>query len=158
MRWPLSLFSKLNKPCILSHSSLGMLSHLFSTFLALFWTYPNIFISLHCGVQNCTQYLRWDCTHAEYSGTITSFHRLAILYLTHPKIGLSLLGTRAHCWLVLILPSIKTPTFLPAWLHTGLIFPSLYVHAELFWSRCRIWHLFYIYIIECIYMYIYMLT
>uniref|UniRef100_A0A8B9T4B1 Calmodulin-binding domain-containing protein n=1 Tax=Anas platyrhynchos TaxID=8839 RepID=A0A8B9T4B1_ANAPL len=52
MRSPLSLFSRLNKPSDLSHSSYVFPSRPFTIFVALLWTLSNSFTSfLYCGAQ-----------------------------------------------------------------------------------------------------------
>lgn len=58
----------------------------------------------------------------------------------HPRVGLALLATRAHCWLTLSLPSIKIPRCLSAGLHSSLL-SNLYAHLEWHHPRCWIWHL-----------------
>lgn len=124
-----------------------MPSSSFTIFVALLWAHP-IFISLsYCGDQNCTQYLRWGLTNAQYSRTLTSDH-LAMLCLTCPKVGLALLVTRAHWQLILSLPSTKTPRSLSAGLHSSILSHSLYVHPGLHHPRCRICHLTLVYTIE----------
>ncbi|KAK4826818.1 hypothetical protein QYF61_011626 [Mycteria americana] len=71
MRSPLSLlFSKLDKPSVLSHSSEDMPSSPFTGFVALLWLLSRTFTSfLNGGAQNCSQYSRM----------ITSFDRLDVV-------------------------------------------------------------------------------
>lgn len=61
----------------------------------------------------------------------------------HPRIWLAarLLAARAHCWLKLSSPSIKTPRSLSAHLHSIFSSLNLYVHPGLHCPSCRIWYL-----------------
>ena len=90
MRSPLNLlFSKLDKPGVLSCSSHDMPSSPSTSFVALLCTRSRTFTSfLSGGAQNCTQYSRWGPTNAEYRGTIPSFDRLVVLCLMHSRWGL----------------------------------------------------------------------
>ncbi|KAK4824371.1 hypothetical protein QYF61_014031 [Mycteria americana] len=67
MRSPLSLlFSKLDKPKVLSHSSQDMPSSPSTSFVALLWMHSRTFTSfLICGAQNCTQYSRCRIRHLD---------------------------------------------------------------------------------------------
>lgn len=64
---------------------------------------------LNCEARNCTQGCRWDCTNIECNRTIPSFDWLLVLCLLHPVMHFALLVPRAHCWLLLILPSPAPP-------------------------------------------------
>lgn len=76
----------------LSYSSYFFPSRAFTIFAILLWTFSNSFIpSLYCDTQNCTQYSRWGCTKAVYSGTITSLNQLAMLCLMHSSVQLVML-------------------------------------------------------------------
>jgi len=98
MRPPLGLLcSGLNKPRHLSHSSCVCLSRPCTIFVTLLWTLFNCFMSLYYNIQNCTQYLRWYCTSAEQSGTITSLNQLVVLCLMHSMVRLVLLAARIYC-------------------------------------------------------------
>ena len=143
MRSPLSLlFSKLDKPEVLSCSSWDMPSSPFTSFVALLWTHSRTFTSfLNCGAQNCTQASRWGRTNAEYSGMITSFDRLVMLCLMHPRMRFALLAARAHCWLISSLLSTNTPRSLSAGLLSSHSSPNLYLCPVLLHPRCRIQHL-----------------
>ncbi|KAK4829029.1 hypothetical protein QYF61_001804 [Mycteria americana] len=65
MRSPPSLlFSKLDHPKVLSHSSQDMPSSPFTSFVALLWTHSRTFTSfLNFGAQNCPQYSRCRIRH-----------------------------------------------------------------------------------------------
>lgn len=137
MRSPL-LFSKLEKPKVLSHSSQDILS---SIVAFLLWTHWRTFTSfLNCGAQNCTKYSRWGHTSAEYSGIITSFDWLDLLCLMHRRVQFAPLAARAHCWLTLSLLSMSTPRSLSPELLSSHSSPSLHLclaYAEIlafFWS------------------------
>lgn len=128
-----SASSKLNKPTMFSHSAEVMPSRPFIIFAVILWTHSSIFISfLHSESWNCTQYLRWGCTSAEYSWAIVStFPQLVMLCLMIPRIQLALLSSRAYCWLILSWSSNKPSRSLFAGLHSRLLSPSLYVHSGL---------------------------
>ncbi|KAK4816063.1 hypothetical protein QYF61_011071 [Mycteria americana] len=86
-RSPLSLlFSRLDKPRVLSHSSQDMPSSPVTSSVALRWTHSRTFTSfLNGGAQNCTQRSRGGHTSAEYSGMMPSLDQLVVLCLMHPR-------------------------------------------------------------------------
>ena len=115
MRSSLSLlFSKLDKPRVLGHSSQDTPSSSSTSFVALLWTHSRTFTSfLNCGAQNCTQCSRRDRTNAKYNGTVSSVDRLAG-FGAPPDAEVSLSAARARCWLTLSLLPASTPRSLSA--------------------------------------------
>lgn len=53
---------------------------------------------LHCRDQNHIQYSRWGHTMAKHSSRITSFDRLAVLCLMHPRMWFALLAATVATW------------------------------------------------------------
>ena len=127
---------------VFSHSSQDIPSSPSTIFVALLWTHLRTLTSfLNCGAQNFTQYSRWGLISAKYSSIITSFARLVMLSLMHPRMQIALLAARAHCWLTLSLLSTSTYRSLPAGLlssHTSL---NLDLCLALLCPRCRVWHM-----------------
>jgi len=77
----------------------GQLDPLFSMSMSL----------LYWRAHNWTQHSRCCLTSAEQRARITSIDRLAVLVLLQPRIRFTYFATRAHCWLVLNLVSLRTP-------------------------------------------------
>lgn len=118
---------------VLTCSSHGMPSSLFTTSLALLWMHSTTSASIfNSGAQIFPQHLKWGCSHAECSRIITCFDQLLTLHL---RMWLALLPARVHCWLILSLLSVDTHFF--QWLpcHSSL---NLYFCPELLYIRCRI--------------------
>ena len=66
---------------------------------------------------------------------------LAMFLLMHPRISFDFLATRAHCWLMANLLSIRTPRSFSAEIFSSRSTLSLYWYMWLFLSRCGILHL-----------------
>ena len=63
---------------------------------------------------------------SEQRGRITSLTLLAMFFLMHPRTPLAFLATRAQCWLMGNLLSIRTPRSLSAELLSRRSIPDLY--------------------------------
>lgn len=125
----------------LSWSSWDMHSSTFISFVTILWTHTKTFTPvLNCGAQNSTQSSSWSHTNAAYGGIIPSFDHMFMLCLMHPRTQLALLVARAHCWLTLSLLSTSTAKSLST--VSSHSSPSLDFCPLLFFSRCRICHIF----------------
>jgi len=88
MRSSLSrLFSRLDNPSVLSLPSQNMLSSHFTSSSTVLWTLSNFLTSvLSCSAQKYTQFSKWGCNNAKYSGIIIPFDQLSVRCLVHSKI------------------------------------------------------------------------
>ena len=141
MRSPLSLlFSKLDKPEVLSCSSQAMPSSPVTICVALLWTHSRtLMFFFNGGAQNRRGQAPGEAAPAPNAAGQLCL--LTALCLMNPGMGFALWAARAGCWLALSLLPASTPRSLSAGLLPSHSSPHLYVWPALLHPRCRIWHL-----------------
>jgi len=88
----------------------------------------------------CTALQVWHNQCCVEGRRITSLSLLTIIYLMQPRILLASFATRAHCWIMVKLVSIRTPRSFSAKLFSSWVAPSVYCCMGLFLPRCRTLH------------------